>query len=109
MAYRYRLAAAVALSGIGIAAAQEPAPAPAAKPSFGSTAFCLYELPAEGDKRRWVNLGIVQYLEFNKTEIRMYYGGGNLGSGHEARIPVPDGAQVDDVLNRLRQAAANCR
>lgn len=108
MAQRFVLAALLASWAAGLGAAQ-PSEAASSSASGGSTAFCLYELPPEGDKRRWVNLGIVQYLEFNKTEIRMYYGGGNLGSGHEARFPATDAAQVDEILGRLRQAAANCR
>jgi hypothetical protein len=75
----------------------------------GSTAFCLYELPADGEgKRRWLNLGIVQYIELNRNELRIYYGGGNFGGGYEARIPVPAGSQVQDVLDKIRQTAAGC-
>ena len=54
----------------------------------GSTAFCLFPVPADGGIQRWINLGIVQYVEARNDDVRIYYGGGNLGSGHEARIPV---------------------
>ena len=98
------------LTANAAAGAQEAAPTAAPNTSAGSSAFCLYELPADIDgKRRWVNLGIVQYVEFNRNELRIYYGGGNLGSGHEARIPVTNSAQVDEALNKIRQVAANCR
>lgn len=96
------------------AEAQDTPPTPPAAASSstaaGSTAFCLYELPAdENGRRRWVNLGIVQYVEFGHNELRIYYGGGNLGSGHEARLPITNPAQLQETLDRLRQAAANCR
>jgi hypothetical protein len=95
----------------GFSYGQEPAVsvAPAAEVKTGSTAFCLYELPAVDGKRRWLNLGIVQYLELNRNELKIYYGGGNLGSGHEARITLTDPAQLDETLNKIRQVAASCR
>lgn len=76
----------------------------------GSPTFCLYELPPDQDgKRRWINLAIVQYVEFNRKELKIYYGGGNLGSGHEARLPVHNPAQLDEILEKIRLMAANCR
>lgn len=81
-----------------------------AESTAGSTAFCLFELPPDREgRRRWINLGIVQYVEAEAQELRIAYGGGNLGSGHEARIAV---AGVDDALaliERMRAAAARCR
>lgn len=88
-------------------------PPPAIKPDItsprGSTAFCLFELPGEDGKRRWINLGIVQYVEYTRNELRLYYGGGNLGSGHEARLPVPSSDKLEETLDKVRQAAATCR
>ena len=76
----------------------------------GSGAFCLYELPPdENGKRRWINLGMVQYLEFVRNELRIYYGGGSFGSGHEARLPIAGPAQLEETLEKIRQAAASCR
>ena len=111
------LAAGVSLmAATTFACAQEPttsataSSAAATEVKTGSTAFCLYELPSDAEgKRRWVNLGIVQYLEFNRNELKIYYGGGNLGSGHEAKFPISNPAQLDETLNRIRQTAANCR
>lgn len=113
MAYQIRFFA-VAIAGMvalsSSVAAEDAAPeGKNAKLAPGSSAFCLYELPPVEDKRRWVNLGIVQYLEYNRNEIRMYYGGGNLGSGHEVRIPAANPEQLEEVLERLRRAAASCR
>jgi len=86
-------------------------PAAFAQPVIpGSTAFCLYEIPVdETGKRRWVNLGIVQYVEATRTELKLYYGGGSFGSGHEAKIQVASLEEAQVVLEKLRQVAAACR
>jgi len=91
--------------------AMPPPPAVAATAAaIGSTAFCLYELPSDDEgRRRWLNLGIVQYVEYNRNELRIYYGGGNLGSGHESKLPIANPAQLEEALSRIRQAATNCR
>lgn len=76
----------------------------------GSTAFCLYEVPAEdGGKRRWINLGIVQFVEATRSEVKISYGGGAFGSGHDARISVNSMEEALVVLEKLRRVAAACR
>ncbi|CAG4885293.1 conserved exported protein of unknown function [Georgfuchsia toluolica] len=101
------LYAALLLKACPVQAQEHMAPITATK---GSTAFCLYELPPDEDgKRRWINLGMVQYLEFVRNELRIYYGGGNLGSGHEARLPGAGPGQPEETLEKIRQAAADCR
>ena len=81
---------------------------PALAQDAGSSGFCLFFLPAESGSQRAINLGIVQYVEVRADEVRIYYGGGNLGSGYEARIPVKSRDEADAVLARLRRTAANC-
>jgi len=91
-----------ALAGIHAASAQPVIP--------GSTAFCLYEVPLdETGKRRWINLGIVQYIDATPTDVRIFYGAGSLGSGHEARIPVAGMEAALQVLEKMRRVAAACR
>ena len=96
------LCAALALTAQRAAVAQPAVP--------GSIAFCLYEIPLdETGKRRWINLGIVQYVEATRTELKISYGGGGFGSGHDVKIPV---ASMDDatvILEKIRRAAAACR
>ena len=76
----------------------------------GSSAFCLFELPDDdGGKRRWINLGIVQYLELGRNDLRIYYGGGNFGGGYEAKIPVASALDAQGLIDRIKQAAAACR
>lgn len=81
---------------------------PAMAQDAGSGGFCLFVLPAENGSQRAINLGIVQYVEVRADEVRIYYGGGNLGSGYEARLPVKSRDEADAVLARLRRTAANC-
>lgn len=74
----------------------------------GSSAFCLFPLPSDSGVQRWINLGIVQYVDVRPDEVRIYFGGGNLGSGHEARIPAKGREEADALLARLRHAGAVC-
>ena len=106
------LAGITVIAACAVALADEQAiPADSVKQAInGSTAFCLYELPADDSgKRRWLNLGIVQYVEFNRNELKIAYGGGNLGSGHEFKIPISSPAQLQDELDKIKRAAASCR
>lgn len=102
-ARRIRLViAALALAASGLVCAQPVIP--------GSTAFCLYEVPLdEAGKRRWINIGIVQYVEASRSEVRIYYGGGAFGAGHDARIPVNSMEEALAILEKLRRVAAACR
>ncbi|MDP1735791.1 MAG: hypothetical protein Q8L44_15660 [Sulfuritalea sp.] len=95
-------AAAFALIGTRVANAQPVTP--------GSTAFCLYEIPVdEAGKRRWINLGIVQYVEATRTELKISYGGGGFGSGHDVKIAVASMDEASAVLEKIRRVAAACR
>ncbi len=80
----------------------------AAAAEAGSTAFCLFPLPADGGTQRFINLGIVQYVDVRADEVRIYFGGGNLGSGHEARLPAKSRDEADAILARLRSTASRC-
>ena len=94
--------AACALILAGTACAQPVVP--------GSTAFCLYEIPVdESGKRRWINLGIVQYVEVTRTELKISYGAGGFGSGHEARIAIASAEEAAVLLEKMRRVAAACR
>jgi hypothetical protein len=91
---------------------QPPAPAANGESLSGipaSAAFCLFEVPGSGGTRKFVNLGIVQYLELTANEVRIYYGGGNLGSGHEARIPLKGQEDGPALIARMQQAAQECK
>ena len=107
-----RLGLSVLLALTGAARAAPPVPAAPAVPVNipGSSAFCLYETPSDdGNKRRWINLGIVQYLELTASDLKIFYGGGAFGGGYEIRIPVANADDAMNVLEKLRKAAAACR
>ncbi len=91
--------------------AGEPAPAAgealAAKPA--SSAFCLFEVPASGGTRKLLNLGIVQYIDLSADEVRIYYGGGNLGGGHEVRIALKSRDEGPALIARMQKAAQECK
>ena len=78
-------------------------------PPPGSTAFCLFELPANGEKRVLINLAIVQHIEVLRDELKIAYGGGNLGSGHDVRIAFKSTEDANGLLRRLKQAATDCQ
>ncbi|GAA5173614.1 hypothetical protein GCM10025771_01310 [Niveibacterium umoris] len=84
-----------------------PATAASSGPN-GSTAFCLFALPAENGVQRWINLGIVQYVETRADSVQITFGGGNFGSGYDAKIPVKSPDEARAVLTRLRQTAEDC-
>lgn len=76
----------------------------------GSTAFCLFEVPVdETGKRRWINLGIVQYVEATRSEVRVFYGAGSFGAGHEAKFVVSSLEEAAAILEKMRRVAAACR
>ena len=99
--------AAVALA-LSLITAQRCVAVEADAATRASSAFCLFELPPDADKRTWVNLGIVQYVELHATELRLYFGGGNLGSGHEFRLPIAGQDEGLAFMARMRAAAASC-
>ena len=106
--FRNNLFVGLAIAGTltGVAHAQIPTSVVAP----GSTAFCLFEVPSDDPIRhRWINLGIVQYIETTPTELKIAYGGGSFGSGFEVRIPLtkPEDAQI--LLDKIRKTAAACR
>lgn len=83
--------------------AQAPASAPA-----GSSSFCLHELPSKDGVTRFVNLGIVQYVELTRERVRITYGGGNFGSGFDADIPVKSREEGLETIKRIQQTAREC-
>lgn len=87
-----------------------PAAAGAETVAPGAGGFCLFRLPADDSgKQRWINLGIVQFVEVGRDELKIAYGGGSFGSGYEAHIPVANAEEAQAHLTRMRQAAAACR
>jgi hypothetical protein len=76
--------------------------------STGSASFCLFALPADNGGQRFINLGIVQYVDVHADSVQIGYGGGNFGSGHEAKIPVKSHDEAVAMVGKLRQTAEDC-
>lgn len=91
-----------------VAALCPPAAASDLEGGTTSASFCLFELPGDGTVRRLINLGIVQYVELSRDELRIAYGGGNLGSGHEARLPLKTAEEGVALVRRMQQTARGC-
>lgn len=88
--------------------AQPDTPPPQVEaPVAGSTAFCLFEVPMDPERRVWLNLGIVQYVDLRADGLRIYYGGGNLGSGHEFHLRASREESLA-FLQKMQVAAARC-
>ncbi len=80
-----------------------------ATPPASSSSFCLFELPTSGGTQRLINLGIVQYVELMPDELRIAYGGGNFGSGHDAKISLKTREEGIAIIQRMRQTARECK
>jgi len=101
------LAVSLGIGSGGTVAAQPGAPDVQAR--SGSTGFCLYELPAvSSGKRRWINLAIVQYVETTRDELKIVFGGGNLGSGYEARFFISSPDEASGQLQKMMDRARSC-
>ncbi|MBL8477887.1 MAG: hypothetical protein JNK59_01155 [Sterolibacteriaceae bacterium] len=75
----------------------------------GFTAFCVHEVPIdETGKRRWINLGIIQFVEPTRCEPKISCVGGAFGSGREAMIPVNSMVEALVVIEKLHRVAAAC-
>ncbi|EYC52779.1 hypothetical protein AZ34_03800 [Hylemonella gracilis str. Niagara R] len=74
----------------------------------GQGGFCLFELPEDGGKRRYINLNIVQYVEVGKDDFKIVYGGGALGSGHESKFALKSPDEGQALMERLLKTARAC-
>lgn len=92
-----------------VAAASALAAPEASRNAVGSTAFCLFELPAEAGNQRLLNLAAVQYMDLARDELKIVYGGGNLGGGYELKIPFKSRDDAQALIRRMQHAARECR
>ncbi|GHD65653.1 hypothetical protein [Jeongeupia chitinilytica] len=70
--------------------------------------FCPYRLPGNDKSERWVNLTVVQYVELSDTEAHLVFGGGNLGSGHDVKIPLKSRDEGQKLLRDLVDTSRRC-
>lgn len=71
--------------------------------------FCPWKIPsAETKSERFINLTVVQFIVQNDEELQISYGGGNLGSGHDLRIPTKNRDEASKLLKSMQETAKQC-
>ncbi len=73
-----------------------------------SAPFCPWKIPGETKTERYINLTVVQYIEIGDESVRIAFGGGNLGSGHDVVMPVKNREEGRAVVSALEAAAKRC-
>ncbi|QBC44169.1 hypothetical protein C1H71_11925 [Iodobacter fluviatilis] len=69
--------------------------------------FCPWPVPGS-DSKRFINLTVVQTIDINDEEIKVAFGGGNLGSGHEIKTAIKNRAEGQKILQEMSEAARRC-
>lgn len=95
-------------SSLAAAADETPPVGQTSATAVASPAFCLFEIEPRPEQRTFINLGIVQYIELRPDELRISYGGGNLGSGHEFRMPLRREDEGLGYIQRMKETATRC-
>ncbi|QLI80871.1 hypothetical protein HZU75_04630 [Chitinibacter fontanus] len=71
--------------------------------------FCPWKIPStEAKSERFINLTVVQFIVQNDEELQISYGGGNLGSGHDLRIPTKNRDEGSKLLKSMLDTAKQC-
>ena len=70
--------------------------------------FCAWKIPLETKPERWINLTVVQYIDLGDEEVKISFGGGNLGSGYDAKIPVKSRDEAAKILKSMQDSAKLC-
>lgn len=76
-------------------------------PSWAAS-FCPWKVPGEARTERYINLTVVQYVEVGDESVRIAFGGGNLGSGHDVVLLVKNRDEGRQLLANLEAAARRC-
>jgi hypothetical protein len=67
--------------------------------------FCPWQVSGN---ERYINLTVVQTLEISDEELRITFGGGNLGSGHEIKLAIKNRAEGLKILQEMKETARRC-
>jgi hypothetical protein len=71
--------------------------------------FCPWKIPsAEPKADRFINFTVVQSIEQSDEAILISYGGGNLGSGHELKIPTKSRDEGSKLMKSMLDTAKQC-
>ncbi|STR46023.1 hypothetical protein [Iodobacter fluviatilis] len=69
--------------------------------------FCPWPVPGS-ETKRFINLTVVQTIEITDEELRIAFGGGNLGSGHEIKLSIKNRADGLKTLQEMSDTARRC-
>jgi hypothetical protein len=69
--------------------------------------FCLWPVPGS-ETKRFINLTVVQTIDITNEELRIAFGGGNLGSGHEIKLAIKNRAEGLKTLQEMSDTAHRC-
>jgi hypothetical protein len=78
-----------------------------AAPSFAAT-FCPWKTPSEAKTERFINLTVVQFIDIGDEDVKIAFGGGNLGSGYDVKIPTKSREDGFKILKAMQDAAKQC-
>ncbi|WP_297573528.1 hypothetical protein [uncultured Deefgea sp.] len=78
-----------------------------AVPLYAAT-FCPWKIPSDSKTERLINLTVVQFIDVNDEEVKIAFGGGNLGSGHDIRLATKNRDDGNQLIKSMQNAAKQC-
>ncbi|MGL6040764.1 MAG: hypothetical protein ACRC01_06150, partial [Deefgea sp.] len=65
-------------------------------------------VPSEAKTDRFINLTVVQFVDVGDEDVKIAFGGGNLGSGYDIRIQTKIREDGSKILKSMQDAAKQC-
>lgn len=78
-----------------------------AAPGLAAT-FCPWKTPGEAKTERFINLTVVQFIDIGDEDVKIAFGGGNLGSGYDVKIATKSREDGFKILKAMQEAARQC-
>ncbi len=75
--------------------------------SFAAT-FCPWKVPSDAKTERFINLTVVQFVDLGDEDVKIAFGGGNLGSGYDIRIQTKNRDDGSKIIKSMQDAAKLC-
>jgi hypothetical protein len=75
--------------------------------SFAAT-FCPWKVPSDAKSERLINLTVVQFVDLSDEDVKIAFGGGNLGSGYDIRIQTKNREDGGKIIKSMQEAAKQC-
>lgn len=70
--------------------------------------FCPWKVPSDAKTERFINLTVVQFVDLGDEDVKIAFGGGNLGSGYDIRIPSKSRDDSGKIIKSMQEAAKQC-